>query len=90
LIGISSSSSLRGAAAPLAFKLHAKSVDENSDPQTVADAMQEQPKKQKLNPEAQVQLSEQQQILTQMQQLLSTQQQQQEQQLQQQQYMMQQ
>jgi hypothetical protein len=48
--------SLRGPAARLAFKLHAKSVDENSDPQ-------EQPKKQKLTPETQVQLSEQKQIL---------------------------
>jgi hypothetical protein len=36
--------SLRGPAAQLAFKLHAKSVDENSDPQAVPDAEKEQPK----------------------------------------------
>jgi hypothetical protein len=76
--------SLRGPAAQLAFKLHVKAAGE-VDAHAVANAEQQQHKKQKLEPEKQAQLSEQKQILTQMQQLISRQQQQHERQLQQQQ-----
>jgi hypothetical protein len=76
--------SLRGPAAQLTFKLHVKAAA-FYDPQAVANAEQQQHKKQKLEPEKQVQLNEQKQILTQMQQLISRQQQQHQRQLQQQQ-----
>jgi hypothetical protein len=69
--------SLRGPAAQMAFKLHAEAAGEIHDSQAVADTEQQQRKKQKLEPEKQVQLSEQKQILTQMQELMSKKQQQQ-------------